>query len=123
MTASGEVFVGIDTAKARNAIAVAEGGREGELRYLGEFDNTPDAVAKLIRKLAGRYATLHICYEAGPTGYGLYRQVLALGHDCVVVAPSGGGGGAVHLQRRAYGPFTFGSCADTGRQARNRGRF
>jgi transposase len=88
MTASGEVFVGIDTAKARNAIAVAEGGREGELRYLGEFDNTPDAVAKLIRKLAGRYATLHICYEAGPTGYGLYRQVLALGHDCVVVAPS-----------------------------------
>jgi transposase len=88
MSASGEVFVGIDTAKARNAIAVAEGGREGESRYLGEFDNTPDAVAKLIRRLAGRYATLHICYEAGPTGYGLYRQILALGHDCVVVAPS-----------------------------------
>jgi hypothetical protein len=71
MTASGEAFVGIDTAKMRNAVAVAEGGREGELRYLGEFDNTPDSVAKLIRKLAGRYATLHICYEAGPTGYGL----------------------------------------------------
>src|SRR5450755_2898676 len=50
-----------------------EGGREGEVRYLGEFDNTPDAVAKLIRKLAGRYETLPICYEAGPTGYGLYR--------------------------------------------------
>jgi transposase len=60
MAASGEVFVGIDTAKTRNAVAVAEGGREGELRYLGEFDNTPDAVAKLIRKLAGRYETLHI---------------------------------------------------------------
>lgn len=88
MTAYGEVFVGIDTAKARNAVAVAEGGREGELRYLGEFDNTPDAAAKLIRKLAGRYETLHICYEAGPTGYGLYRQILALGHDCLVVAPS-----------------------------------
>jgi transposase len=86
MTASGEVFVGIDTAKARNAVAGV--GREGELRYLGEFDNTPDAVGKLIRRLGGRYETLHICYEAGPTGYGLYRQVLALGHDCVVVAPS-----------------------------------
>jgi transposase len=84
----GEAFVGIDTAKARNAVAVAEGGRDGEIRYLGEFDNTPDGVLKLIRKLADRYETLHVCYEAGPTGYGLYRQVLALGHACTVVAPS-----------------------------------
>src|SRR6516165_10614504 len=30
----------------------------------------------------------YFCYEAGPTGYGLYRQVRALGHDCIVVAPS-----------------------------------
>ena len=37
MRRHGEAFVGIDTAKARNAVAVAEGGREGELRYLGEF--------------------------------------------------------------------------------------
>jgi transposase len=69
-------------------VAVAEGGRDGEIRYLGEFDNTPDGVLKLIRKLADRYETLHVCYEAGPTGYGLYRQVLALGHACTVVAPS-----------------------------------
>jgi transposase len=83
-----EAFVGIDTAKARNAVAVAEGGREGELRYLGEFNNTPDAVAKLVRKLAERYERVQFCYEAGPVGYGLYRQILALGHICVVVAPS-----------------------------------
>ena len=31
---------------------------------------------------------LNLCYEAGPCGYGLYRQVKALGHDCEVVAPS-----------------------------------
>lgn len=79
-----EVFVGIDTAKARNSAAIAEAGRQGEVRYLGEFDNTPDAVAKL----GDRYATLHFCYEAGPTGYGLYRQILAMGHSCTVVAPS-----------------------------------
>ena len=79
---------GVDTAKARNAVAVAEGGRNGEVRYLGEFDNTPEATARLIRKLAGRYETLHICYEAGPTGYGLYRQIIKLGHECMVVAPS-----------------------------------
>jgi hypothetical protein len=49
MKSHGEAFVGIDTAKARNAVAVAEGGRGGEIRYLGEFDNTPDAVIKLLR--------------------------------------------------------------------------
>jgi hypothetical protein len=35
----GEAFVGIDAAKARNAVAVAEEGRDGEIRYLGEIDN------------------------------------------------------------------------------------
>ena len=31
---------------------------------------------------------LLFCYEAGPCGYVLYRQILACGHDCQVVAPS-----------------------------------
>ena len=31
---------------------------------------------------------LQSCYEAGPCGYGLYRQLIALGRDCQVVAPS-----------------------------------
>jgi transposase len=88
MKKDGEAFVGIDTAKARNAVAVAEGGRGGEIRYLGEFDNTPAAVNKLVRKMADRYEAVHFCYEAGPTGYGLYRQIQSLGHECTVVAPS-----------------------------------
>ena len=88
MKRGGEAFVGIDTAKVRNAVTVAEGGRLGEIRYLGEFDTSPDAVAKLVRKLAARYATVHFCYEAGPTGYGLYRQIMSMGHECTVVAPS-----------------------------------
>jgi transposase len=88
MERCGEAFVGIDTAKARNVIALAEGGREGEVRYLGEYDNTPDAVAKLVRKLSDRYEAVHFCYEAGPTGYGLYRQIIGLGSSCTVVAPT-----------------------------------
>jgi len=88
MKKSGVAFIGIDTAKLKNAVAVAEAGRDGEIRYLGEFENTPDAVAQLIRKLASHYKELHVCYEAGPTGYGLYRRILALGHECIVVAPS-----------------------------------
>jgi transposase-like protein len=31
---------------------------------------------------------LSFCYEAGPCGYGLYRDLTALGHGCTVVAPS-----------------------------------
>ena len=88
MKKNGEAFVGIDTAKARNAVAIAEGGRTGEIRYLGELDATPAAVAKLVRKLTSCYETLQFCYEAGPTGYVLYRQILSLGHGCVVAAPS-----------------------------------
>ena len=83
-----EVFVGIDVAKLRNAVAIAEAGRDGEIRYMGEFDASPEGVTRLIRKLAARHGKLHVCYKAGPTGYGLYRQILALGHECIVVAPS-----------------------------------
>src|SRR5713101_2700364 len=83
-----EAFVAIDTSKLRNAVAIAEGGRTGEVRFLGEIDNTPAATAKLVRKLAGKYDRLTFCYEAGPTGYGLYRQITALGQACSVVAPS-----------------------------------
>ena len=32
MKKNGEAFVGIDTAKARNAVAIAEGGRKGKIR-------------------------------------------------------------------------------------------
>jgi transposase len=88
MTVPKQVFVGIDVAKLRNAVAVAEAGRDGEIRYMGEFDATPESMTRLIRKLAAKHGKLHVCYEAGPTGYGLYRQILALGHECIVVAPS-----------------------------------
>ncbi len=36
MAQSIEVFVGIDVSKIRNAIAIADGERGGEVRYLGE---------------------------------------------------------------------------------------
>jgi len=39
-------------------------------------------------KLASKYDQLHFCYEAGPTGYGLHRLIMELGHSCSVVAPS-----------------------------------
>jgi transposase len=88
MTNHSEAFVGLDTSKLRNAVAIADGGRSGEVRFFGEIENSGAATAKLVRKLATKYGRLTFCYEAGPTGYGLYRQIKSLGHDCVVVAPS-----------------------------------
>ena len=88
MKESSEAFIGFDTAKKKHAVAIADVGREGEIRYLGEIDSSPLTIERMIRKLAGRYEKLHFCYEAGPTGYGLYRQVRGLGYDCSVVAPS-----------------------------------
>lgn len=83
-----EAFVAFDTSKLRNAVAIADGGRGGEVRFLGEIENTGAATAKLVRKLAAKYERLTFCYEAGPTGYGLHRQIKSLGFECVVVAPS-----------------------------------
>ena len=83
-----EVFVAFDVAKKKHAVAVAEGGRTGEVRFLGDVENSPLPIERTIKRLAERYERLHVCFEAGPTGYGLYRQVLALGHDCMVVAPA-----------------------------------
>jgi transposase len=83
-----EAFIGLDTSKLRNAVAVAEAGRAGEVRFLGEIEASVAATAKLVRKLAGKYPRLTFCYEAGPTGYGLYRHIKSLGHECMVVAPS-----------------------------------
>ena len=83
-----EAFVGFDTSKSRNSVAIADGGRGGEVRFLGEIENTPAATAKLVRKLAAKYKRLTFCYEAGPTGYGLHRQITDLGQECMVVAPS-----------------------------------
>src|SRR5262249_44609643 len=81
-------FVAFDSAKNKHAVAIADDGRSGEVRYLGEIDNSPDAVRKLVAKLTRQYERLHFCYEAGPTGYGLHRQLTELGHVCDVVAPT-----------------------------------
>ena len=82
-------YVGLDVHKETIAIAVAEPGRQ-EPGYEGEIANTPKRVERKIQQLSERYGggLLQFVYEAGPCGYGLYRQLLASGHDVQVVAPS-----------------------------------
>jgi transposase len=79
-------YIGLDVSKEKIAVAVADDGR-GEPRYWGMISNTPESVRKLMKKL-GEGKNLRVCYEAGPTGYGLYRLMLSLGIECEVIAPS-----------------------------------
>src|SRR5947209_10652574 len=53
-----EAFVAFDTSKAKHAVAIADGGRRGEVRFVGDVASSPATVARLIRKLTGRYAKL-----------------------------------------------------------------
>src|SRR3979490_2214195 len=93
MSDHSEAFVAFDTSKLRNAVAIADGGRGGEVRFLGEIENSEAATAKLVRKLATKYQRLTFCYEAGPTGYGLQRQIKGPGFE-------GGGGGPSLMPKR-----------------------
>ncbi|MGD6858339.1 IS110 family transposase [Bacillus infantis] len=79
-------YVGLDVSKEKIAVAIAEEGR-AEPRYWGLIPHTPEAVKKLMKKL-GSPETLRVCYEAGPTGYPLYRLLLTMGIQCSVIAPS-----------------------------------
>jgi transposase len=82
------VCVGLGAHNATIAVAVAEPGRPGEVRFQGEIANRPEAVRQLIERLAEAHGKLDVCYEAGPCGYGLHRQIIALGHGCTMAAPS-----------------------------------
>jgi hypothetical protein len=85
---STEILIGIYVAKARNAIAIADSEGVGEVRYVGEVDASEESMRRLFKRLAANHERLHFCYEAGPTGYGLYRLITTLGYACMVVAPS-----------------------------------
>ena len=79
-------FVGLDVHKRMTSVAIAESGRGGEVRFLGEIPSTAEALHRLVERLKGRHRRLSFCYEAGPCGYGVHRLLIA--RPCSVVAPS-----------------------------------
>ena len=82
------LFVGLDVHKKTISVAVVEAAAGAVVRFYGTIANTPDSVRTLCRKLSKDGQQLHFCYEAGPCGYGVHRQLTRLGHRCDVVAPA-----------------------------------
>ena len=80
-------YVGLDVHKDTIAVAVALPGRE-EPVYRGEIKNQRKSLLRLIRSLSPHGEVVSFCYEAGPCGYGVYREIIETGHPCEVVAPS-----------------------------------
>jgi transposase len=93
--------VGMDVHKAKIMVGYLTGGaKEPEIF---EVENTPRGVGKLIRRLRSTHGEVESCYEAGPCGYALYRELKKAGIKCNVVAPSlipKGSGDKVKTDRR-----------------------
>ena len=77
-----EVILGIDTAKVRHVVARFV---PGEGVKPAEGMSTATLLARVARWR--KTAAVHCVYEAGPTGFALARQLLALGATCLVVRP------------------------------------
>jgi len=80
-------WVGMDVHKNSIKVAALVSGQVEPVEW--SEVTTVEAIRRLARRLQ-RLASgeVRCCYEAGPTGYALHRQLTALGIECVVVAPS-----------------------------------
>lgn len=79
-------FVGLDVHKDTISVSVCEGGRQAS-QFRGTIRHDVAALLKVLGKW-GAPAQQQVAYEAGPTGYGLYRRLVEEGFRCQVVAPS-----------------------------------
>jgi transposase len=78
--------VGMDVHAERIVIATLEGpSREPQVR---DIPNDPKVIRKTFQRLFRERYELRCCYEAGPCGFEVHRQLTAMGIVCEVIAPS-----------------------------------
>ena len=82
------LFVGLDVHKDSIAVAHAQGHSADPPVFVGTVGTRQADLTKLVRRLQAKTPDLVFAYEAGPCGYGLYRDLTAQGFRCQVVAPS-----------------------------------
>lgn len=80
------LYVGLDVHKDSITVAYALGS--GEVELLGKIGTTQTDIDRLCKRLQTKARRIRVVYEAGPCGYGLYRQLVQKGFDCMVCAPS-----------------------------------
>jgi transposase len=80
-------YVGLDVHKETIVVGLAENNGKDPI-FFREIPNKTQEISKLVKKLSPHGEVVSFCYEAGPCGYGIYRQITDLGHECMVVAPS-----------------------------------
>jgi transposase len=79
------VYVGLDVHKNSIVIAMAAGKQQAV--FVKTIPNDWVGLLQVLDSL-GAMARLRVCYEAGPTGYGLARRLDESGIYCIVIAPS-----------------------------------
>jgi len=80
-------YVGLDVHKESIAVSIAPQDST-EVRRYGVIGGSLDAVDKLVKKLSSPGVQLRLVYEAGPTGFVLWRHLRSRGVPCDIIAPS-----------------------------------
>lgn len=80
-------YIGLDVHKNSISGAIAPADPQQPARSLGRMAHDVPKLLKVLAR-AGGPSEVKVCYEAGPTGYGLVRRLRAEGYTCEVVAPA-----------------------------------